>query len=163
MTLSEWVRYIAIWGLAGALVFCLFVFAVFRSGLVFAARKPDGTLKDRIPLTGVVAMATFLFLLITFFLLANRLGLAAHLAGASFVQLFLLNLTLFLVLFAFDTLFIDALVLGVWRPSFLRLPQEMGSSSMAEHIRRSLPIGIISGIILALVTAAISYLLWARP
>lgn len=134
MTAGDLIRYIGIWSLAGALAFSVLVLVAFRSGLVFAARKPDGTLKDRVPPSGIAAIAAFLLLLIAFFLLANRLGLAAHIVGARFGQLFLLNLTLFLVLFAFDTLVIDAVLLGVWRHSLLRLPQEMGSSSMAEPI-----------------------------
>lgn len=162
MTAGAIIRYLAIWSLVGALAFSLFLVVAFRSGLVFAARKPDGTLKERVPPTGIATMATFLLLLVAFFLLANHLGLAAHIIGIPFSQLLFLNLTLHLVLFAFDTLVIDALVLGVWRPSFLRLRQEMGSASMTEHIRRSLPVGVISGVLLALVTATISYLLWAR-
>jgi hypothetical protein len=163
MTVNEIIRYLAIWSLAGALAFTLFVFLSFRSGIVFAARQSDGTLKERIPLAGLLAMGAFLLLLVAFFLAANRLGLGDHIFGAPFGQLFLLNLVLYLILFAFDTLIIDAVVLGAWRPSFLRLPLEMGSSSMTQHIRRSLPVGFVSGILLALITSTISYLVWARP
>jgi hypothetical protein len=163
MTASELIRYLAIWSLVGALAFSLFVVVAFRTGFVFATRKPDGTLKDRVPLIGLLVMAAFLLLLVAFFLVANRLGLGDHIFVARFSELFFLNLVLYMILFAFDTLIIDAVVLGVWRPPFLRLPHEMGSSSMAMHIRSSLPIGLISGVLLALITATISYFVWARP
>lgn len=163
MTPGEIFRYISTWSIAGALAFTLFVILAFRSGLVFTARKPDGTLKDRVPLVGITAMVAFLVLLLAFFLLANRLGLAAHIASLSFGQLFIVNLVLYLVLFAFDTVVIDAAVLGVWKPSFLRIPKEMGSSSISKHILRSVPIGLVAGALIALITAAISWLLWGRP
>jgi hypothetical protein len=163
VTAYELIRYFAVWSLVGALAFSLFVVFAFRTGFVFAAREPDGTLKERIPASGLLAMAAFLLLLVAFFPLANRLGLGERIFGAEFGQLLLLNLILYLILFAFDTLIIDAVVLGAWRPSFLRLPHELGSSSMTAHIRRSLPVGLIAGVLLALVTATISYFVWARP
>ncbi len=53
-------------------------------------------------------MAGFLMLLVAFFLTANRIGLAAHLVGLQFGELFLLDLALDLVFIARDTLAIDA-------------------------------------------------------
>jgi hypothetical protein len=161
MNAAVFFRYMAIWSAIGALAFSLFVVIAFRSGLVYTARKPDGTLKDRVPAAGIAAMAGFLLLFVGFLVLANRIGLGERIAETGFGTFFLLNLALYVVLFAFDTLVIDALVLGVWRPSFLRLPPDMGSSSMSEHIRRSLPVGLAGGLLLALASAAISYLLWA--
>jgi hypothetical protein len=161
LTPGKVISYIATWSFAGALAFSLFVVAAFRSGLVFTARKQDGTLKDHVPPAGMAAMAGFVLTLVAFILLANRLGLAGYISHTTFYQLFLLNLALYLVLFAFDTLVIDALVLGRWRPSFLKIPSEMGSTSMAEHIRRSLSIGLLSGVVLSLLTASLSCVLWA--
>jgi hypothetical protein len=162
MTAGLFFRYVALWSVIGALAFSLYVVFAFRSGLVYTARKADGTLKDRVPAAGVASMAGFLLLLIGFLVLANRIGLGEHITGVGFGQLFLLNLALYLVLFVFDTLIIDTLVLGVWRPAFLRVPNEMGASSMSEHARRSLPVSLAAGIILALVSAAVSYLVWAH-
>jgi hypothetical protein len=162
MTATQIIRFLVIYSLIGSLAFCLFVFAAFRSGLVYAARNKDGNLKARVPLGGIAAMAGFLLLLIGFFLLANRIGLAAPTAEGAFPLLFALDLALYLILFALDTLVIDAWVLGRWRPSFLKVPPEMGSTSMGEHIRRSLLVGLTSGVLLSLAAAAMSCLMWSR-
>jgi hypothetical protein len=161
MTASEVILYPIIWSLAGCLVFSLFVVVAFRSGLVFAARKTGGTLKDRVPLGGFLAMAAFLTLVVAFFFCANRLGLGEHVFAAHLKQLLSPNLGLYVILFAFDTFIFDALLIGVWRPAFLKIPDEMDSSSMDFHVRRSLPVGRISGAFIAMIAAAFSTLIWA--
>ena len=76
--------------------------------------------------------------------------------------LFLLNYGHYLTLFLFDTLVIDGLLLGVWRPQFLRLPKTMGGASMKEHILKSIPVGIASGIVLTALSTLLSFLLLFR-
>jgi hypothetical protein len=74
----------------------------------------------------------------------------------------LLNYSVYLILFLFDTFFIDGFVLAIWRPAFLKLPDEMGRESMKKHILISIPIGLLLGIILTLISTAISYFLWMK-
>jgi hypothetical protein len=73
-----------------------------------------------------------------------------------------LNLTLYLILFVFDTAFIDGFVLGYWRPGFLHLSEDMGRESMRAHITRSLPVGILFGLFIAALSTAISFFTMAK-
>jgi hypothetical protein len=149
--------YMALWSLLGAILFSGFVVFVFRSGVVYASRKQDGTLKERIPWRGYVAMALFLVAVVGFFVTANAVGLARKSVTPSFAALFLLNIAHYLVLFLFDTFFIDAFVLGYWQPGFLKLSDQMGPESMRKHILISLPVGTFFGVILASLSTTISY------
>jgi len=71
--------------------------------------------------------------------------------------LYALNLGLYLILFLFDSLVIYGFVIGLWRPAFLQLPDAMGAESMREHIQKSIPVGILFGLIISLVCTVISY------
>lgn len=143
----------------GAILFSVLVFFLFRSRLVYTSRKEDGTLKENIPLTGFLTMGVFLITVVLFFILANYFGIVKQRYHPNFGTLLLINFFLYLLLFLFDTLIIDALVLGRWRPTFLDLPDAMGGESMKEHIRRSIPVGVASGVIISLVSTAISFIL----
>jgi hypothetical protein len=154
--------YLVKWGLIGAALFVLYVIFVFRSGLVYAARKPDGTLKDQVPLSGRLAMGSFIVIIIGFLVCANMLGLDGIEKGASFWTLFFLNYALYAILFSFDTFFIDAFVLGFWRPKFLKVPEEMGRESMKQHILKSIPVGLVVGVVLAGLSTWISRLLYTH-
>ena len=160
MSLSDVVIYLAAWGIIGATLFSVFVIIVFRSGIVYAARKEDGLIKERIPLTGYLPSAGFLVLIVIFLLAANYFGVIRRSFQPGFWGLFGLNYGLYLVLFLFDSLVIDGLVLGRWRPGFLNLPDAMGSESMREHIKKSLPVGIVFGLILALLSSTATYYLF---
>jgi hypothetical protein len=86
-----------------------------------------------------------------------------YLAGChlSFWGLYALNLALYLILFMFDTLVIDGLVIGQWRPGFIHLPDAMSAESMREHIKRSVPAGTLFGLVISLLCTVISfYLFW---
>jgi cation transporter-like permease len=48
-------------------------------------------------------------------------------------------------------------VIGRWRPAFLILPDEMNAESMADHIRISLVVGPILGIVVILLGSLLSY------
>lgn len=152
--------FLLIWSLAGAAAFNLYVLFVFRSGLVYAARKTDGTLKEKVPFKGIASMLGFLVLLVGFLVAANLFSLSKHKAGITFGVLFILDLALYWIWFLYDTLVIDWLVLGKWRPKFLKIPDAMGKESMAEHIRKSLLVGILSGIALALTASGITFMIW---
>ena len=157
MSARDALSYLGLWGLIGSAVFSVFVVLLFRSGIVYAARKEDGTLKERIPIRGYASMVGFLFCIVGFELVANHFGLARRGITVGFGTLFLLNLVLYLILFAYDTIVVDGLVLGHWRPGFLRVPDAMGPDSMKEHMRKSLPVGTVFGILLSLVSTVISF------
>jgi hypothetical protein len=157
MTLAETLSYLGIWSLIGAAIFSAFVVFAFRTDLVYAARKDDGMLKDRIPVRGYLAMVAFLLTIIGFLVLANACGLARRAFSISLGRLFVLNFALYLILLLYDTLVIDGLVLGLWRPAFLQLPDALGWESMKEHMLHSIPVGLAFGVILAGVSAILSF------
>jgi len=159
MSMSEIVPYLAIWGIIGSVIFSFFVILVFRTRIVYTAREEDGSLKEKIPLRGYLTSGIFLLCIVGFLVLANYLGLFRKGIQLSFGALYTLNLTLYLILFLFDTIVIDGFVLGYWRPAFLQLSEAMGWTSMKEHMLKSIPVGIIIGFIIALFSTLISFYL----
>ena len=131
MTLPGVIRYLAVWSAIGCALFSAFVVIAFRTGLVRTARRQDGTLKRRPPLRGVLAMLIIPAALIVLHLAANYLGLVQRGVRLEFGPLYLLNFAHYLILFLCDTLIIDGLVLGVWRPGFLNLPMPWAGSRWA--------------------------------
>ena len=158
MTPEEVLRYLGLWSAIGCALFSVFVVVACRTGIVFTARKEDGTLKKRIPLAGSLTMLIIPLGIVGLQVVANYFGIVRQAYEVSFPSLFLLNLGHYLILFLFDSVVIDGLVLSVWRPGFLRLPDAMGSESMKRHILLSIPIGTVIGIGLAVVSTVISYL-----
>jgi hypothetical protein len=158
VTLTNIFSYLIIWEIIGAIIFSLIVLFVFRSGLVYTSRRADGTLKEDMPMRGYLTMGLFLLSIVGFMVLANYYGIARNEYKLTFGALLLINFVLYILLFTFDTLVIDSYVLGYWRPAFLHLPEAMARESMNEHIRKSIPIGIASGVIISLVSTTISYL-----
>jgi hypothetical protein len=157
MTLGRILGYLGVWSAIGCAVFSAYVVVVFRTGIVYTARKEDGTLKKRVPLSGYLNMLFLLSGIIGLQVVANYFGLARQALEVRFLSLFLLNFGHYLILFLFDTLVIDGLVLSVWRPAFLQLSDALGQESMKQHILISIPIGTLAGIGLTAVSTAISY------
>jgi hypothetical protein len=160
MSAVQAISYLAAWGITGAALFTLFVFFLFRTGFVYTARQEDGLLKEEIPFGGYLVSGGFLLLIVIFMLSANYFGLVLAGYQLSFWILNALNLGLYLVLFLFDTLVIDGLVIGYWRPEFLNLPPAMGSESMREHIKKSIPVGMLFGLFITLICSGITYYLF---
>ena len=157
MTPEEVLRYLGVWSAIGCALFSVFVVVAFRTGIVFAARQEDGILKKRIPLRSRLAMLIIPLGIVGLQVLANYFGLPRKALEVSFPSLFLLNLGHYLILFTFDTVVIDGLVLSVWRPAFLRIPDGMGWESIKRHILLSIPIGTVVEAALAAVSSAIFY------
>ena len=149
-------------GLIGCILFFTLVIIFFRTGLVYTARKSDGTLKEDIPPSGKLAMLILPIAYFMYQVLSNYIGLVQQDILLNFTQLYWLNFGIYLILFLFDTFFIDGFVLAIWRPAFLHIPDEMGETSMKKHILISIPIGILIGGILTIFSSTASYLLWMR-
>jgi hypothetical protein len=160
VNLPYFFTYLLLWGTIGCIIFFLIVLLFFRTGIVYTARKPDGTLKEDIPISARLAMLILPIGFLIFQLISNYFGLVFRDLKLSFVNLFLLNFLIYTILFMFDTVFIDGFVLSIWRPNFLELPDEMGKESMQKHILISIPIGIVIGLVLTLISTTISYGLW---
>ena len=160
MRTTEVIRYLALWGWVGIILFTFFVVIAFRTGLVYSARKDDGTLKNRIPLNGVLAMTIVPLGLIGLHLLSNYFGLVLRGIWLKFWLLYLLNFGLYFIVFIYDTLVIDGFVLATWRPAWLKIPDAMGRESMRKHILISLPVSIFIGALLTLFSTILAYYFW---
>jgi hypothetical protein len=160
MAINTALSYLLFWGLIGCVLFFILVVVLFRTGLVYTARKPDGTLKESIPLTGKLVMLIIPISYFVFQVLSNYFGLVRQFVSLNFLQLFALNYGVYLILFLFDTFFIDGFVITIWRPAFLHLPDEMGKESMKKHILISIPVGLAIGAILTIISTSTSYRLW---
>ncbi|MFN2235875.1 MAG: hypothetical protein ACK2U1_16745 [Anaerolineales bacterium] len=154
--------YMLIWGLIGCVLFFALVVVIFRTGVVYTARKQDGTLKDEIPLRGKFALLIIPISLTLFLLFTNTISFVHNDLTMSLWQIFTLNYGLYLILFFFDTFFIDGYTLAIWRPGFLKIPNEMGRGSMRKHILASLPVGLLLGILLTIIPSTTTYLLWMK-
>ncbi len=130
---------------------------VFRTGIAYTARKYDGTLKEKIPFRGYFTMISFLVAVVGFIIIATYFGMARKEVKLGAGSLFIINYGLYLILFLFDTLFIDAFVLGYWRPGFLHLSEERGRESMKEHLRKSLPVGMGFGVLISSLATLVAY------
>ena len=160
MTLQQTLSYLALWSAIGWALFSAYVVIVFRTGLVYTARKDDGTLKDEVPFSGQLNMLALLVAIVGLQVLANYVGIARPGYGMRLLSLYLLNFVHYLILFVYDTVVIDGFVLAVWRPEFLQIPEAMGGESMMRHIVQSLPIGLVAGVALSAFSTAISFSLW---
>ena len=160
MTAKQIVPYLFFWGLLGCSLFFILVVLLFRTGLVYTARKEDGTLKDEIPTKGKLAMliVPVSYLILQF--VSIRFGLVRRDVYLNFGSLYLLNFGIYLILFLFDTGFIDGFVLTIWRPAFLLIPAAMGKESLRKHILISLPIGLLVGVFVNLISTTIAYFWW---
>lgn len=157
---SAALSYLLIWGLIGCVLLFVLVVVLFRTRVVYTARKQDGTLKDEIPLSGKISMLIIPVSLTIFLLLTNKISLVEKDLILNFWQIFMLNFGLYLILYLFDTFFIDGFTLAIWRPGFLKIPDEMGRESMRKHIVVSLPIGLILGVFFTIIPSIVSYLFW---
>ena len=158
--MNPFLPYLIIWGLIGCALFFILVVILFRTGLVYTARKPDGTLKETIPLSGKLAMLILPVTYVFFQVTSNYIGLVQQGIRLDYGSLYWLNYGVYLILFLFDSVFIDGFVLAIWRPAFLLLPEEMGKESMKKHILISIPFGLLSGGILTIISTTASYILW---
>lgn len=158
MTPLELLLYLFIWGSIGSTIFTLFVIVVFRTGLVWKTRNEDYKFKKKIPIIGYIAMASIPVGIISLQILANYLSLNPQTYSPDFMTLFVINYLLYLILFLYDTLIVDLLVLGIWKPAFLKLPNPTDdNSSIKTHILISIPIGMIFGGIFTLISTLISF------
>ena len=157
MTLEKVLYYLGVWSAIGCAIFSAYVVVVFRTGIVYTSRKGDGTLKKRIPLSGYLNMLIFLLGIVGLQVVSNYFGLVRKALEVSFFSLFLLNFGHYLILFIFDTVVIDGLVLSVWPPGFLQLSDAIGGASMKKHMLLSIPVGTLAGVGLTAASTVISY------
>ena len=111
--------FLLIWSLIGAILFSLFVIVVYITGMVHTARDDEGHLKKKMPVKGILSMILTLSVIIGFLVCSHLLW--PRDGDLGFFELWGINLTLICILFTYDTVVIDFLVLSVWRPKLLKI------------------------------------------
>jgi hypothetical protein len=160
MSPSQIANYLLTWGLTGAFTFNLFVIYLFRSGRVYDGPTKQGHIREDLPRKGLATMLVFLLAVVGFFILTNYLSLVRTGAEMKFWPVFGLNLALIVVLVVYDSLVIDWWVIAFWRPTILKLPDEMDRTQMAVHLRRTLVVAPPISLAIALLSAAGTVLIW---
>ncbi len=149
LTLVAILLYLLLYGGIGAALFSVIVLIFCRTGVAWAERgEVKRTVGSIIILGGLISLQ----------LLANFFGLKLQNFSISFGELFMLNYGLYLLLFLFDTLVIDILVIVKWHPAFLQLPETEVATSVKYHLK-TIPIGIVLGLAITLIPSLISYFL----
>ena len=160
MTIPQIFNYIILWTLIGAAAFSMIVIYLFRSGRVYNSRTEEGHLQERMSLKGLLTMLSFLVLIVAFITFTNYLSLIRKSIDLKFWSIFGLDLVLIVILLIYDTVVIDWLVIGHWRPTFLQLPDIMDKEQMVEHIRRTFIAGPLFALLLAALSAGATVLIW---
>jgi hypothetical protein len=112
------------------------------------------------PLRGILSMLLFLVLVVAFIAVTNYLSIISKGLEVTFWSLFLLNIALIMILVVYDSLVIDWWVIGFWRPAFLNLPDAMDKEQMKVHLKRTVIVAPIISILIAVLSAGITQLLW---
>ena len=143
-------NYLLFWGSMGCGIFTIIVIAFCRTGVPWAPRSSlKSVLGSIIILGGIMAIQ----------ILSNYFGLNLQAITLDFWTLFFLNYGLYYFLFLFDTLVIDILVIVIWHPKFLKLPENEVTTSLKYHLK-TLPAGTIIGAGITILTSLISYTLF---
>lgn len=147
------------WGLIGIVGFTLMVVFYWKIGAFTSARDENGKLRKPIPIKGIISMLSVLVAGIGFMVLADYFVLYGNGVSLGYGKLYLMNFGLFAILLLFDTFVIDILVLVVWHPAFLKLPDGEVFTSVKHHLKTLIP-GTLWGGVLSLIGTTIAYLLF---
>jgi hypothetical protein len=128
--------------LLGGLLLLVLVVFVFKTGLVYESRDEQGLLKKRMSRTGLITIIGVLLLVVLFFFCFDWFAFQS-VDHPPFLIIVLLNGILLLLLDLFDALVIDIVVLGMWKPVWLKLPEQLTQNSMWEHVKKQWTVGWI--------------------
>jgi hypothetical protein len=157
MSAAQVLEFYLLWSVVGCVAFNIFVVVVFKTGFVWVARNKAGELKKDMPFSGYLAMLFIPLSIIGLQIASNYISLERNGIELGCLALWLLNLGYYLVLLLYDTLVIDYLVLLVWRPRFLDIPEELDRGSMKRHFILSLPAGVGAGVVITSIGTVVSY------
>lgn len=146
-----------IWFFAGAFLLNIIVFIVYKTGIVHKARKKDGTLKKKIPISGLLSMFVMIILVLGFIISFDYFTFKQW-PGTPYVYVVLANSILIILLILYDSFIIDLLVLGYWKPCFLNIPHEVTLASMKYHVKKTFTVGWLF-VLPVIVVSSIIYIL----
>ena len=126
------------WSLVGTAGFTLLLILASVTKAFQLTRDEEGRLRKPMPLGGRVVMAGFILTIFLFLIAAVYFGLHMKGISLSFWTLWLMNFMIFFTLLLFDTFIIDILILVLWHPAFLKLPNTEMFTSATFHLKTML-------------------------
>ena len=145
------------YGMLGSLCFFVVLVVVSRTKIFEAVRDEEGNFRKGMSLKGLFGMGMMLALFVSIFWFSS-VELAEKYIEPSFLVIWLNAFIVFFIIHLFDLIVIDWLLIIVWHPKFLNLPDTDYYTKLKPHIEgffRGIPLGVT----LTLVVSAIYYYL----
>ncbi len=136
----------------GCFLLLLLTFIVYKTRAVHKTRDSTGQLKTKQSITGLLIMFAVAALIILFFVL---FGIFSFQINCGFPEKVLWIGVLMSALVLFDSFFVDLLLIGKIRPSFLNIPSETTIDTMKEHVKKTFTVGLIFIIPIVVISAGI--------
>ena len=138
ITSLEFWTYVGKWSLVGAAGFTILLILAKVTKAFQLVRDEEGLFRKPMPLGGWMALAGFVLTIFLFLIAAAYFGLHMKGMSLSFWTLWLMNFMTFFTLLLFDTIIIDILILVLWHPAFLKLPDMDVCTSISFHLKTML-------------------------
>lgn len=117
------------------------------SGWVKHVRDKEGEFRNKWNWQGVLGMAVFAAFLLGVLVWGNLRLQTLCMEPPRFTLLFLNSFGIFLMIHLFDLIVIDYLLIVLWHPKFLNLPNTEYYTSIRPHIKgfaKGIPIGLVA-------------------
>ena len=159
ITSLEFWTHVGKWSLVGAVGFTLLLILAKVTKAFQLVRDEVGLYRKPMPLGGWMVMAGFVLTIFLFLIAATYFGLHMKGISPSFWTLWLMNFMTFFTLLLFDTFIIDILILVLWHPAFLKLPDMDVCTSISFHLKTML-FGTIFSIAISFIGSLGAWLLF---
>lgn len=136
----------------GSAVITVYLLVAWRVGVLGSARDESASVRDRL---GIAAVSVSIVIYVAPLCLADLVGIE-HRGEFSFGRLWAINYLVCFFWLLFDTFVIDILLVGVWHPDFLTLPDARTHGSASHHLA-TIPRGMVLGVVLSGTATVISW------
>jgi len=140
----------------GCFSLLLLTFIVYKTGIVHKTRDSSGQFKKKQSIIGFIIIFLVAILIILFFVL---FGIFSFKVNSGFPEKVLWTSILMMLLVLFDSFFIDLLVIGKIRPTFLNIPNATNIETMKDHVKKTFTIGLIIIIPIIIISSGIVQLI----
>ena len=159
ITSPEFWTHVGKWSLVGVAGFTLMLILAIVTKAFQLVRDEEGRLRKPMPLGGWIVMAGFVLTIFLFLIAAAYFGLHMKGLSPSFWTLWLMNFLIFFTLLLFDTFIIDILILVLWHPTFMKLPDKEMFTSATFHLKTML-FGTIYSIVTSFIGSLAAWLIF---
>lgn len=127
---------------------------VYKTGLVHKTRNSSGHLQKKQSIFGSIIMLIVFILIISFFAIYQ---IFLFNDNSTILEIITGTSILIALLLLFDSFFIDLLLIGKIKPSFLNIPAETTIKTMKIHVIKTFTIGWIFIVPIILISSLITY------